>query len=215
MPCKSQPLKSLSLYRGIFSESSLLITGVYSCQEVCYCTKIQRIQCLQGRSSWVCTWVAVTVGNTVRLWHKLELYDKKRVYLTAPPTVFFKTLLLLEARQVFPSVDRKRWKWFLDAQVPWNLVEFRVLLTQQMWTPAQVPLAWIPHKVNTFPSGAGSKSQCTQGRTISSHQDHCSQQTIMFSGGKKRHYRGERYLAFFQKNEGSKPSHICPEKGEY
>lgn len=73
MLCKSQPLKTLSLYRGIFRESSLLITGVYSCQGVCYCTKIQRIQCLQRRSSWVCTWVAVTVGSTVRLQHKLEL----------------------------------------------------------------------------------------------------------------------------------------------
>lgn len=29
---------------------------------------------------------------------------------------------------------------------------------------------------------------------------------------KKRHYRGERYLAFFQNNQGSKPSNICPKK---
>lgn len=81
--CHANPSHSkASPSREEYSASHLLITGVYSSQEVCYCTKIERIQCLQGRSSWVCTWVAVTVGNTVRLRHKLELYDKKRVYLS-------------------------------------------------------------------------------------------------------------------------------------
>lgn len=76
MLCKSQPLKTLSLYRGIFSESSLNNRSLQLPRGLLL-YKIQRVQCLQGRSSWVCTWVAVTVGNTVRLRHKLELYDKK------------------------------------------------------------------------------------------------------------------------------------------